>query len=256
MNVVVRYRITRDASTGNYSAASTSREMVLEGIPTNSMYHNGGHVVLDAQGNLMISTGDAQVQANAQSLTSLSGKVLRIRPNASSPGYTIPPGNPFANDASRRREIWCWGLRNSWSMDQEQHTSRSYIGDVGSSSWEEINDGTTPANFGWPTHEGFASSSSLQNYRNPVYTYAHGSGRASITGPVFYHYHGFKFPTRFEGAAIFSDYVNGWIKCLLRDNRTVETMIDTGLRYPEGPICLAVWEGEVYFIALDESIKK
>jgi glucose/arabinose dehydrogenase len=125
----------------------------LPGIPTCG-YHNGGHLVFDGSGNLMISTGDAQTSSNAQSLTSLAGKVLRIRPNASSPGYIIPPGNPFGNDASRRREIWCWGLRNPWSIDQEMHTTRFYIGDVGPSGDEDIDDGSTFANFGWPTHEG------------------------------------------------------------------------------------------------------
>jgi len=143
-NVVVRYRIMRDGS-GNYSASSG--EMVLPGIPT-SGYHNGGHLVFDGSGNLMISTGDAQTSSNAQSLTSLADKVLRIRPNASSPGYIIPPGTSFGNDASRRREIWCWGLRNPWSIDQEMHTTRFYIGDVSASGDEEINDGSTYANFG------------------------------------------------------------------------------------------------------------
>jgi glucose/arabinose dehydrogenase len=102
-NVVVRYRIMRDAS-GNYSASSD--EMVLPGIPT-SGYHNAGHLVFDASGNHMISTGDAETSSNAQSLTSFGGKVLRIRPNATTTEYTIPPANPFENDASRRREIWC-----------------------------------------------------------------------------------------------------------------------------------------------------
>jgi glucose/arabinose dehydrogenase len=168
-NVVVRYRINRGAS-GNYSTGTG--EMVLPGIST-SGYHNAGHLVFDDEGNLMISTGDAQSSSNAQSLTSLAGKVLRIRPNATTAGYTIPPGNPFGNDASRRREIWCWGLRNPWSIDQEAHTARFYIGDVGASGDEEINDGSTFANFGWPTHEGPVGSSSLQNYRNPVYSYPH-----------------------------------------------------------------------------------
>jgi glucose/arabinose dehydrogenase len=255
-NVVVRYQINRDPSTGNYSAVTSRRQLVLGGITTNSMYHNGGHLGFDSLGNLMISTGDAQNQANGQSLTTLNGKILRIKPNATTAGYTIPAGNPFGNDASRKREIWCWGLRNPWSMDQEQHTTRFYIGDVGSSTWEEINDGTTPANFGWNVHEGPVSNSSLQNYRNPVYAYNHGSGRASITGPVFYHYHGFKWPSKYEGTALFSDYVLGRINVLLGDNRTVETIIDTGLRYPEGPICLATWEGDLYMICLDASIRK
>jgi hypothetical protein len=248
-NVVVRYRIMRDAS-GNYSVSSG--EMVLPEIPT-SGYHNGGHSVFDGSGNLMISTGDAETSSNAQSLTSLAGRVLRIRPNASSPRYIIPPGNPLGNDASRRREIWCWGLRNPWSIDQEMHTTRFYLGDVGASGDEEINDGSTFANFGWPTHEGPVASSSLQNYRNPVYSYPRSGSRASITGPVFYHFHGFnKFPVRFEGSAIFSDYARGWIRALLPNN-SVETLIDTGLRYPQGSIGMAVWEGDVYFISTEGS---
>jgi hypothetical protein len=112
-------------------------------------------------------------------------------------------------------------------MDQEMHTTRFYIGDVDASGDEEIDDGS--ANFGWPTHEGPVGSSSLQNYRNPVYSYPHSGSRASITGPVFYHYHGFnKFPTRFEGSAIFSDYARGWIRALLPNN-SVETLIDTSM---------------------------
>jgi hypothetical protein len=47
----------------------------------------------------------------------------------------------------------------------------------------------------------------------------------------------------------------GWIRALLPNN-SVETLMDTGLRYPQGPIRMAVWEGDVYFISTEGTIKK
>jgi glucose/arabinose dehydrogenase len=141
-------------------------------------------------------------------------------------------------------------------MDQEPHTSRFYVGDVGTSDYEEIDDASTPANFGWPSHEGFTNSPQVSNYRNPVYAYPHSGSRAAITGLAFYHYHAFKYPPRFEGSCIFSDYARGWVKALLQNKVTIETMINTGLTYPSGPIDLAVWDREVYMVVLDGSIKR
>jgi glucose/arabinose dehydrogenase len=51
-------------------------------------------------------------------------------------------------------------------MDQEPHTGRVYVGDLGTSRFEEINDASTPANFGWPTHEGPAPIGKLKYFRS------------------------------------------------------------------------------------------
>ena len=61
-------------------------------------------------------------------------------------------------------------------------------------------------------------------------------------------------PGAVEGSLIFSDYARGWVRALF-DDGTMEDMIDTGLRYPSGPIDLAVWEGEVYMVVLGMTIK-
>ena len=56
--------------------------------------HNGGSLLFDTAGNLLISTGDAAHASLAQRLDSLNGKILRIRPRPEG-GYDIPADNPY-----------------------------------------------------------------------------------------------------------------------------------------------------------------
>ena len=75
--------------------------------------------------------------ANAQTLTNLLGKLLRINPDGS-----IPSDNPFFSSASGvNRAICALGLRNPFSFAIQRGTGRMFINDVGENTWEEINDG-------------------------------------------------------------------------------------------------------------------
>ena len=67
------------------------------------------------------------------------------------------------------------GLRNPFRMSMAGNIVS--LGDVGSAV-EEINsfdytavDTFNPVNFGWNTHDGFVSSSSIPGYRNPIVYY-------------------------------------------------------------------------------------
>ncbi len=166
---------TADSSGDTASAAS---ERVLITIPHPSQSnHNGGQLQFGPDGDLYISLGDGgggnDTEMNAQRLTTLLGKILRISPNANGT-YSIPAGNPFAGGAECSTgprpggpdcpEIWAYGLRNPWRFSFDTAAGDMVIGDVGQDAEEEI-DFAHPgqnvgANYGWPCYEGSELDSS------------------------------------------------------------------------------------------------
>ena len=166
--------------------------------------------------------------------TGLDGAILRIDPTTAA-GL---PGNPFANstDANAQRII-AYGLRNPFRMTTRPGTNELWLGDVGWSTWEEINripDATdnVAENFGWPCYEHSSQPASYRDadlticenlYASPgaqtdaYYSYNHGSkvvstdtcptaNGSSTTGLAFYPESGGTFPGAFSGALFFADY--------------------------------------------------
>lgn len=90
---------------------------------------------------------------NAQDLSVLNGKILRIDPTGTNAGsYGIPADNPFVGVPGARPEIWAYGLRNPYSFS---FTSAGLIaGDVGQNDVEELDLITQGRNYGWPLKEG------------------------------------------------------------------------------------------------------
>ncbi|MGE3109936.1 MAG: PQQ-dependent sugar dehydrogenase [Phycisphaerales bacterium] len=97
----------------------------------------------------------------AQLVNSHSGKLLRLDP-ATGDGL---PDNPFydpESPRSPRSRVWALGLRNPFRVVLRPGSARPgnpvgdlYIGDVGSSLWEELDICDGPGqNFGWPIYEG------------------------------------------------------------------------------------------------------
>ncbi|MTB07811.1 MAG: hypothetical protein F2934_11865, partial [Actinobacteria bacterium] len=127
--------------------------------------HNGGSLVMGPDNMLYIGTGDGggsgDPSRNAQNLTSLLGKILRIDVSSTARGgYNVPADNPFYAMNSKRNEIWAYGLRNPWRFSFDRLTGDLWIGDVGEFNREEIDvvladDGAgRAANFGWSAYEG------------------------------------------------------------------------------------------------------
>ena len=158
--------------------------------------HNGGHLLFDPNGYLVIATGDGggandRVQ-NAQNRDSLLGKLLRIDIDSRSP-YAIPAENPFLNGPGRD-EIWALGLRNPWRIWFDE--GLLYVADVGQGAREEINvvDADRPfVNFGWPRFEGSrcnpddADPSCVRSGMEfPDVEYGRDGGACSVTGGVVY----------------------------------------------------------------------
>jgi glucose/arabinose dehydrogenase/photosystem II stability/assembly factor-like uncharacterized protein len=193
-------------SSGNPDVATvTSGINVLTIDHPTQTNHNGGTIAFGNDGYLYWSTGDGggggDPSNNAQNLTSLLGKILRLDVDSGSP-YSVPATNPFYSSSNTNTKlIWAYGLRNPWRMSFDRVTHDLYIGDVGQSNYEEIDYQSAGSaggeNYGWRVMEGsfcYNPSSGCDKTGKilPVAEYDHSLG-CSVTGG--YVYRGSSFPS-------------------------------------------------------------
>ncbi|MDQ3728767.1 MAG: PQQ-dependent sugar dehydrogenase [Actinomycetota bacterium] len=156
--------------------------------------HNGGLLLFDDEGNLLVGLGDGgsagDPERNGQDLNALLGKILRIDPEPQGKGdleYSIPRDNPFAEREGVRPEILVYGLRNPWRFSIDRKGGGLWIGDVGQNALEEIDfvpELSAGANLGWSAFEGterFNEDQEASNAIDPVLTYGREEG-CSVTG--------------------------------------------------------------------------
>jgi glucose/arabinose dehydrogenase len=159
-------------------------EKVLLEIPVQreQCCHAGGALLFDAKGNLLIATGDNtnpfesdgyspldersgraafDAQRTAANSNSLSGKLLRITPEANG-RYRIPEGNLFAPGTTRTRpEIYGMGFRNPFTIGLDPATNVIFVADYGPDAGSadtlrgpdgrvEWNIVDRPGFYGWP----------------------------------------------------------------------------------------------------------
>lgn len=238
-SVIAEFRVSAE----NPNQADPSSERVLLTFNQPQFNHNGGQLAFGPDdGLLYISTGDggsandnnaghtggdssqpSGVLGNAQDLTRLLGKVLRIQPlGTNGPGgqYGIPPGNPFVNSpGGEREEIFAYGLRNPWRFSFDKppgEPQRLFLADVGQGRFEEINLIIPGGNYGWRAFEGFSdfdpTAPSSGPYEEPIASYSRNgqSGDSglpeigiSVTGG--YVYRGTAIP-ELQGKYIFGDW--------------------------------------------------
>ena len=119
-----------------------------------------------------------------------------------------------------------------------------HINDVGQVTWEELNVGSSGANFGWPTCEGMCAD---PRFVNPIYTYNHDAGPGkSITGAAFYR--GAMFPADYHGDYFFGDYVGNYIK---RYDVATGQVTDFAIDAPN-PVDLDVGpDGALYYLSVE-----
>ncbi len=140
-NRVVRVTLGADGRTAG------PETVIVGGIPASSN-HNGGRIAFGPDGKLYITTGDAARAQNSQSLTALSGKILRVNPDG-----TAPSDNPFAGQPDADARIWSYGHRNPQGLGWNERGDL-VASEFGASSNDEINLIRPGANYGWPTAEG------------------------------------------------------------------------------------------------------
>jgi len=224
--VIARYQTSDDPDIALFDS-----EQILLTINQPYTNHNGGMLAFGSDGYFYIGTGDGgsgfDPLNNAQTTTTMLGKMLRIDVDAGTP-YAIPPDNPFVSSPNVLDEIWAIGLRNPWRYSFDRETGDLYIGDVGQNQWEEIDfqsgASTGGENYGWRIFEGTHTtgltgfSSVVPDTTWPILEYQHLSGACSVTGG--YVYRGNDIPG-LQGTYFFADFCNGQIWSFRYDGQTM-----------------------------------
>ncbi len=206
--------------------ADPTSEVVLMTIPQPGTIHKGGSLAFGPDGYLYLSIGDGGPQGdlpnNAQSLNSRLGKILRIDVHADG-SWSPAPTNRFVNSGGDTLpEVHAYGLRNPFRIALDPINGDLWIGDVGQSSFEEVDHSTSDTsgiNFGWRCYEGeqayndsYCPADSMLAF--PVVTHANilngGTYCALIGGKV---YRGSQFP-RLYGRYLYTDYCSGEIRSI------------------------------------------
>jgi glucose/arabinose dehydrogenase len=193
------------------------RELMMVDQPFSN--HNGGQLLFDPTGMLLIGLGDGgsggDPDNRGQDLSDLLGKILRIDPKPSEGRpYGIPRDNPFVGRDGARAEIWAWGLRNPWRFAFDDKGAL-YIADVGQNAREEINvvsaDAAPGANYGWSAFEGdqpFEPDRLVgDDHVRPALTYGRENGRCSVTGGAVYT----GSVAELQGHYLYADFCSGEI---------------------------------------------
>jgi glucose/arabinose dehydrogenase len=141
---------------------------LLTGIPV-STNHNGGRLAFGPDGMLYAGTGDATVRGNSQDRTSLSGKILRLKPDGG-----IPGDNPFPNSY-----VYSYGHRNVQGLAWDA-SSQLFASEFGQNTYDEVNKIEAGGNYGWPIVEGKGND---KRFINPITTFA--TSEASPSGATF-----------------------------------------------------------------------
>jgi glucose/arabinose dehydrogenase len=232
--------------TANGDVAVPGSELVLLDLNnlSSATNHNGGGIHFGPDGKLYIGVGENANGSNAQTLSNLLGKMLRINADGG-----IPTDNPFFNTATgNNRAIWALGLRNPYTFAFQPGTGRMFINDVGQSAWEEIDDGIAGSNYGWSICEG-ACSPPNPNFRDPLFQYGHGTGPTigcAIVGAAFYNPATAQFPNSYLRKYFFADLCSGWIRVLDPSTNTASgfaTGVTTPVDLKIGP------DGALYYLA-------
>ena len=236
----IHNRVSRFTAAGDVAAPGS--EVIILNLDnlSSATNHNGGALHFGPDGKLYIGVGENANGANAQTLSNLLGKVLRINSNGS-----IPTDNPFYNSASgNNRAIWALGLRNPFTFAFQPGSTRMFINDVGASTYEEINNGIAGSNYGWPATEGPTNNPS---FRSPIYFYRHDIGCA-IVGGAFYNPPVLQFPSSYLGKYFFADLCGGWIHVFSPASGTAidfASGINTPVDLHVGP------DGALYYLVRD-----
>jgi glucose/arabinose dehydrogenase/plastocyanin len=158
-------------SAGDPNRVDLSTEKILLQVDKPYQNHNGGTLLFGpADGYLYLPLGDGGRAddtgmghtpgiGNAQDMTTLLGKVIRIDVDRITPGkqYGIPADNPFVANTSIPPEIYAYGFRNpAYATFDSAGSHRMYIAMAGQRLFESVlivyRGGASPWNLREGTH--------------------------------------------------------------------------------------------------------
>ena len=197
VNRVVQFRAT--VTNGNTVADNPTPTIILDNIQASSI-HNGGVLQFGPDGKLYVFIGDAENPANSQSLTSLSGKILRINPDGSTPA-----DNPFISNANANaKKVFSLGHRNSLGFAFHPHTNDLWQTENGPDNNDEINRIVASGNYGWPTVRGISGNPS---FRDPILALTPSIAPTGITAIR----EDSIYPAQYHNNLLFADFNNGFL---------------------------------------------
>jgi len=230
VNHLTRY----DLRAGSPAAVQATATPLIEQGRNNDGYHNAGSVEFGPDGMLYLTVGEASAVDSHQRIDRrLVGGVLRIdvdcRPGASRPiarqpeagksgNYCIPIDNPYAADPGALGEFWAHGLRNPFRLSFDPQTGQAWVGEVGSTTWEEVNRIVKGGNYQFPFIEGVTPQPLFEKpalvvgtEQPPVLTYKHTAYLRSVIGGIVYR------GTRYadlDGQYLFMDNYSGEVMAI------------------------------------------
>ena len=230
-------RIARYTAAGDV-AAPGSEAIIYETGAMASSFHQGGAIHFGPDGKLYFSVGENGNGPAAPLITAHTGKIHRINPDGS-----IPTDNPFYNQAAGQlRSIYAVGFRNPFSFAIQPGTGRLLVNDVGTGTWEELNDVVAGGNYGYPTVEGPSNQTGLIS---PLHAYQHDEGCA-IVGATFYNPAVASFPGQYVGDYFFADLCNREIR---QYDFASGTVTDFAQFIPGRPVDLDLGpDGSLYYL--------
>lgn len=107
--------------------------------------HNGARLAFSADGALYVTLGDRNRSSTAQTLDTHNGKIVRLTADGAAAA-----GNPYADRADARPEIWATGLRNAQGIALRPGTRQIWAVDHGPNDGDELNLIVRGGNYGWP----------------------------------------------------------------------------------------------------------
>ena len=239
----------------------SSRETVIT-IEEHHFNHQGGHIIFDRDGYLLLSLGDGGFGGDAlevaQELDRLLGKVIRI--DVSEKPYAIPPDNPFVGVTDAREEVFALGFRNPWRMTIDSETDEVWLGDVGEGKWEEVNHVVAGGNYGWDCFAGpevWEDDEQCvgKDFIEPRAVYTHDVGSAVVGGFV---YRGDEMPELY-GWYVYGDYLSGrlWALNTADDSEPIELLqiddfpISSFSELPSGELMIVSYLDGLYQLERD-----
>jgi glucose/arabinose dehydrogenase len=214
-------RLSRFTVLGGSRPTGLTKEKVLFEVRAIEHTHGMTTVLPARDGTLWVSIGDlrtytrvAPLAVNAMIIGRPAGKLLHVRPNGA--GVASNPYYQPAHPSSWRSRTYASGFRSPFRFSLNPVTGKPIVGDVGWSTWEEVDLVQPGGNYKWPCWEGpeqtpgYSNLAACANLSNtaPVWSYEHGTATNqgdSVTGGIVYQ--GTRYPKPYQGAYFFGDYV-------------------------------------------------
>ena len=119
---------------------------IFEALPhTQGNLNLGSRLLFDKAGFLYVTCGDRFQMAEAQNLSNLWGKIVRLKDDGA-----VPSDNPFVGRPGVRPEIFTSGNRNPQGITLHPETGRIWEVEHGPKGGDELNILKAGANYGWP----------------------------------------------------------------------------------------------------------